>query len=166
MELAGSAAQNRFNLLFRKFIQVFTTANHPLVLFLDDLQWADSASLKLIGFLMAESQQGYLLILGAYRDNEVSPTHPLMRMLADIPSYDTISLAPLDRASINQLVVDTLTCSPAAAQPLTEWVYQKTQGNPFLPLNFSKPYTKRVLSPSIAKWVIGNATLPPCARPP
>lgn len=138
LELAGSAAQNRFNLLFRKFIQVFTTANHPLVLFLDDLQWADSASLKLIGFLMAESQQGYLLILGAYRDNEVSPTHPLMRMLADIPSYNTISLAPLDRASINQLVADTLTCSPVAAQPLTEWVYQKTQGNPFFTTQFLK----------------------------
>ncbi len=72
-ELSGTAAQNRFNLLFQKFIQVFTTKEHPLVIFLDDLQWADSASLKLMQLLMSESGSGYLLLIGAYRDNEVFP---------------------------------------------------------------------------------------------
>ena len=83
-ELSGSAAQNRFNLLLQKFIAVFTTPEHPLVMFLDDLQWADSASLNLLKLLMAESKTGYLLVLGAYRDNEVFPAHPLMLTLEDI----------------------------------------------------------------------------------
>ena len=75
-KLLGSGAQNRFNLLFQEFIQIFTAADHPLVIFLDDLQWADSASLQLVKLLMNESK--HLLMLGAYRDNEVSPIHPFM----------------------------------------------------------------------------------------
>jgi predicted ATPase len=83
-ELSGSAAQNRFNLLFQKFIQVFATKEHPLVIFVDDLQWADAASLKLMQLLMASEETGYLLLLGAYRDNEVFPAHPLMLTLEAI----------------------------------------------------------------------------------
>ncbi|NJM62233.1 MAG: AAA family ATPase, partial [Oscillatoriales cyanobacterium RU_3_3] len=83
-ELSGSAAQNRFNLLFQKFIQVFTAKEHPLVIFLDDLQWADSASLALLKLLLTEMETGYLLVLGAYRDNEVFPAHPLMLVLEEI----------------------------------------------------------------------------------
>ncbi|MDZ8222619.1 MAG: AAA family ATPase [Nostoc sp. ChiVER01] len=78
-ELSGSAAQNRFNLLFQKFIQVFTTPEHPLVMFLDDLQWADSASLNLLKLLMSQSNGGYLFIIGAYRDNVVSQIIPAAR---------------------------------------------------------------------------------------
>ena len=76
LELSGEAAQNRFNLLFPQFVQVFTSASHPLVIFLDDLQWADVASLKLLQLLIKDAK--YLLIVGAYRDNEVSLVHPLM----------------------------------------------------------------------------------------
>ena len=76
------AAQNRFNLLFQKFTQVFTSAEHPLVMFLDDLQWADSASLKLMQLLMADTK--HLFLIGAYRDNEVNPAHPLMLTLSEI----------------------------------------------------------------------------------
>jgi len=83
-ELSGSAAQNRFNLLFEKFIAVFTTIDHPLTLFLDDLQWADSASLNLLKVLIGDNQTGYLLLLGAYRDNEVFPAHPLMLTLGEL----------------------------------------------------------------------------------
>ncbi len=83
-ELSGSAAQNRFNLLFGKFIQVFTTKEHPLVIFLDDLQWADSASMNLMKLLMSGGERGYLLLIGAYRDNEVFPAHPLMLTLDEI----------------------------------------------------------------------------------
>ncbi|MEG4228378.1 AAA family ATPase [Microcoleus sp. N9_B2] len=141
-ELSGIAAQNLFNLLFHKFISVFTTKEHPLVMFLDDLQWADSASLKLMQLLVNESQLGYLLLLGAYRDNEVSPTHPLMLTLDEVSkagtALNTITLAPLDKISLNQLVADTLVCSPNLAQPLTELVYQKTQGNPFFSTQFLK----------------------------
>ena len=139
-ELSGTAAQNRFNLLFEKFIKVFTTKEHPLVIFLDDLQWADSASLKLMQLLM--SSDGYLLLIGAYRDNEVFPAHPLMLTLQEITSSEaiinTITLKPLSRESLNQLIADTLNCSLLIAKPLTQLVYQKTQGNPFFSTQFLK----------------------------
>ena len=139
-ELSGSAAQNRFNLLFNKFIQVFTTKEHPLVLFLDDLQWADSASLNLMKLLMSESEKGYLLLIGAYRDNEVFPAHPLMLTLDEIAKAEgkinTITLSPLSQENINYLVADTLSCSFQVADPLTELVYQKTKGNPFFTTQF------------------------------
>ncbi len=139
-ELSGSAAQNRFNLLFQKFIEVFTTAEHPLVLFLDDLQWADSASLQLIKLLMSDN--GYLLMLGAYRDNEVSPVHLFILTVEEIRKanaiVNTITLAPLDMADTNHLVADTLNCSRELAQPLTELIDRKTKGNPFFTTQFLK----------------------------
>ncbi|MEM9005273.1 MAG: AAA family ATPase, partial [Cyanobacteria bacterium P01_F01_bin.86] len=134
-ELSGTASQDRFYLLFGRFIQLFTTPEHPLVIFLDDLQWADLASLTLLKLLMDESQVGYLLVLGAYRDNEVFPAHPLMLTLNELQqqasSVHTLILNPLLQTDINQLVADTLRCKPAIAVPLSELVYQKTQGNPF-----------------------------------
>ena len=139
-ELSGSAAQNRFNLLFGKFVQVFTTKEHPLVIFLDDLQWADSASLNLLKLLMEDSEAGYLLVLGAYRDNEVFPAHPLMLTLDEMTkqgaNIDTLTLAPLDEVDITRLVADTLRCSVEVAIPLSELIYQKTQGNPFFTTQF------------------------------
>ncbi|MEG4862684.1 MULTISPECIES: AAA family ATPase [unclassified Microcoleus] len=140
LKLSGSAAQNRFNLLMQKFVQVFTTAEHPLVMFLDDLQWADSASLKLLQLLMEDT--GHLLVLGAYRDNEVSPAHPFMLAVDEIvksgATVNTITLQQLRLADLNQLVADTLICDLSLAQPLTELVYQKTQGNPFFSTQFLK----------------------------
>ncbi|MCW5313409.1 AAA family ATPase [Nostoc sp. KVJ3] len=162
-ELSGIAAQNRFNLLFQKFTQVFTSAEHPLVIFLDDLQWADSASLKLIELLMADT--GHLFLIGAYRDNEtalaspvgdatrtsretrptqclVNPAHPLMLTLSEIvktqAKINTITLTPLSQNQVNQLVADTLKCSETLALSLSELVYQKTQGNPFFATQFLK----------------------------
>ncbi len=141
-ELSGSAAQNRFNLLFQKFIRVFTTPDHPLVIFVDDLQWADSASLKLMKLLMGDANTGYLLFLGAYRDNEVFPTHPLMLSLDEIANsgatLNTITLNPLSLVDLNRLVADTLCCNLELALPLTELVYQKTKGNPFFATQFLK----------------------------
>ncbi|MEH1977474.1 MAG: AAA family ATPase [Nostoc sp.] len=141
-ELSGSAAQNRFNSLFLKFTQVFTALEHPLVIFIDDLQWADSASLKLMHLLMSEADIGYLLLIGAYRDNEVNPVHPLMLTLEEIQNFgatvNTITLASLDQISVNHLVADTLSCSLALAAPLTELVLSKTKGNPFFSTQFLK----------------------------
>ncbi|MEG4472054.1 AAA family ATPase, partial [Microcoleus sp. AT9_B5] len=141
-ELSGSAALNRFNLLFGKFIALFATAEHPLVIFLDDLQWADSASLSLMQVLMSQSEMGYLLTIGAYRDNEVFPAHPLMltleEMKKDSAIVNTLTLAPLSQSHINDLVADTLSCTKVIAQPLSELVYQKTQGNPFFATQFLK----------------------------
>jgi PAS domain S-box-containing protein len=143
-ELSGIAAQNRFNLLFQKFIEVFTTREHPLVLFLDDLQWADSASLQLVKLLMNDkmNNNGYLLLLGAYRDNEVSPAHPFILTVDELRkaaiAINTITLAPLDAGDVNHLIADTLSCPIALAQPLTELVMQKTKGNPFFLTQFLK----------------------------
>ncbi len=141
-ELSGGAAQNRFNRLFQKFIQVFTTAEHPLVIFLDDLQWVDSASLKLMQLLISETDTRYLLLIGAYRDNEVSPTHPLMLTLDEISKTEvkvnTITLAPLKHSDLNHLIADTLSCAEELAQPLTELVFRKTKGNPFFATQFLK----------------------------
>ncbi|MBP0018571.1 MAG: AAA family ATPase [Cyanobacteria bacterium SBLK] len=154
-ELSGSAAQNRFNLLFEKFIAVFTTREHPLTIFVDDLQWADSASLNLLKVLMGSDRMGYLLLLGAYRDNEVFPAHPLMLTLAELEkrcntegreraprkkqtAISTITLVPLSVGHINQLVAETLSCGVEIARSLTDLVYQKTRGNPFFTTQFLK----------------------------
>ena len=134
-ELTGSSAQNRFNLLFSKFLKVFTTKEHPLVIFLDDLQWADLASLKLMQLLMSEGEIRYLFLIGAYRDNEVSPVHPLMQTVNQMQisgvNIQTITLAPLKNTDVNQLITDTLNCQPEFAKPLRDLVYIKTKGNPF-----------------------------------
>ncbi|GAB1544748.1 hypothetical protein NUACC21_74240 [Scytonema sp. NUACC21] len=140
LELSATATQNRFNLLFQHFIQVFANTEHPLVIFLDDLQWADLASLKLMQLLMTET--GHVLMIGAYRDNEVSPTHPLMLTLQEIQKakmvVNTITLSSLTIADINSLIADTMSCSIQRAQSLTELVYQKTKGNPFFTNQFLK----------------------------
>ncbi len=153
-ELSGSAAQNRFNLLFQKFIQVFTTAEHPLVMFLDDLQWADAASFNFIQLLMSSQQLGNnnypadnniqsnltnqntsLLLIGAYRDNEVSQAHPLHITLEEIrktaANIQTITLEPLNQENLNCLLQDVLHCTDKVAVPLTKLVFSKTKGNPF-----------------------------------
>ncbi|CBN54342.1 trifunctional serine/threonine-protein kinase/ATP-binding protein/sensor histidine kinase [Kamptonema sp. PCC 6506] len=148
-ELSGSAAQNRFNRLMQKFIKVFTSQEHPLVMFLDDLQWSDSASLNLLQLLMNDTK--YLLVLGAYRDNEVSPVHPFITTVDDIvkagATVNTITLQPLSLMDVNQLVADTLNCEVSLAQPLTELVYQKTKGNPFFATQFLKAlHSDRLIS--------------------
>ena len=139
-ELSGTAAQNQFNLLFQKFTQVFTSDANPLVMFLDDLQWADSASLMLMQLLMTDTK--HLLLIGAYRDNEVNPAHPLMLTLSEIQktaaTINTITLAPLSQEQINQLVADTLKCTENLAWPLSRLVTQKTKGNPFFATQFLK----------------------------
>ena len=145
-DLSGSAAQNRFDLLFTKFVQVFTARKHPLVLFLDDLQWADATSLKLLKLLMTQASAkpgaGHLLLLGAYRNNEVFPAHPLMLTLHDIEkqstSITTLPLAALSETDITHWVADTLLCSPKVVQPLSQLVYQKAKGNPFFTTQFLK----------------------------
>ncbi|BAY92902.1 MULTISPECIES: trifunctional serine/threonine-protein kinase/ATP-binding protein/sensor histidine kinase [unclassified Tolypothrix] len=139
-ELSGTAAENRFNLLLQKFVQVFTNQEHPLVMFLDDLQWADSASLKLLQLLMQDTK--YLLLLGAYRDNEVSSTHSFIMTIDELKKSEVlvnkIILQPLSEAKLNQLVADTLNCELLPAQSLTTLIYQKTKGNPFFSTQFLK----------------------------
>jgi predicted ATPase/signal transduction histidine kinase/tRNA A-37 threonylcarbamoyl transferase component Bud32 len=134
-QLGVAESQNRFNRVFKQFIHVFTAAEHPLVLFLDDLQWADAASVNLVENLMTDPESQYLLLIGAYRDNEVSPTHPLMLMLETIQAFgatvEELLLKPLAAPHITQLVTDTFNCESSQAEPLADLLFQKTQGNPF-----------------------------------
>lgn len=134
-QLEPTASQNRFNLVFQKFISVFTQKEHPLVLFLDDLQWADSASIKLLQVLTCEPDSQYLLTIGAYRDNEVDATHPLMQTLAEIQAsgieINKIVLQPLAIVHVNQLIADTLNCEFERTKTLAELLFNKTNGNPF-----------------------------------
>ena len=133
--LASTEAQNRFNLFFQRFISVFATKEHPLVVFLDDLQWADLPSLKLIERLITDTDSQYLLIIGAYRDNEVNATHPLILTLEQInktqASVNQISLQPLSIIQANQLIADTLICPEESSKVLAELITAKTGGNPF-----------------------------------
>jgi len=157
-KLEGVAAQNRFNLLFQNFISIFATSEHPLVIFLDDLQWADSASLQLMKVLMGDTHRGYLLILGAYRDNEVFPTHPFIVTLAELEQdqgiISTITLDPLEPVDIDRLIADTLLCPTERVQPLSELVYQQTQGNPF----FTTQLLKGLYEDQLLKfnWSLGE----------
>lgn len=138
-QLGLNESQNRFNRVFKKFIQVFADKQHPLVLFLDDLQWADLASLKLIQVLAVDRDIQSLLIIGAYRDNEVSPTHPLIKTREKIEEAKTIvnsiNLQPLDIDSIEKLIVDMLQCTKQVnlekSEILAELIFAKTAGNPF-----------------------------------
>ncbi len=139
--LAGTAAENRFRLLFQDFIKVFTTQDQPLVLFLDDLQWADLASLQSIRQLLTQNV-GQLLILGAYRDNEVRSAHPLILTLKQLEQahviVNTIELHPLSQQDVDRLVADTLNCDLLLAQPLSKLINRKTAGNPFFTTQFLK----------------------------
>jgi serine/threonine protein kinase len=148
-ELGSTEAQNRFNFVFQNFIKVFTNPGHPLALFLDDLQWADGASLKLMQLLMTASYPG-LFLIGAYRDNEVSLAHPLMLTFNEITkngaNIERICLSNLDLSTIINFIADTLNCSKESANPLAKLVLFKTGGNPFFMNEFLKSlYTERLL---------------------
>ncbi|CBN54895.1 MULTISPECIES: trifunctional serine/threonine-protein kinase/ATP-binding protein/sensor histidine kinase [Kamptonema] len=134
-ELGATEAQNRFNLVFQKFIRVFCSVEHPLVIFLDDLQWADSATLKLLQVMMADEETKYLFLIGAYRDNEVNPTHPLIMTLEGLQNQgatiNQIILTALDIEHIAKLIADTVRMDRGSIMPLAELVVGKTQGNPF-----------------------------------
>lgn len=141
-KLGPTESQNRFNLVFQNFIRVFCDREHPLVIFLDDLQWADSATLKLIELMMRDEQTKYLFLIGAYRDNEVSPTHPLIMTLEDLRqegvTIEQMTLAPLGLQQIAELISETLHRDSESVKPLAELVILKTQGNPFFVNQFLK----------------------------
>ena len=148
--LAPTEAQNRFQLVFGNFIKVFTQPEHPIVLFLDDFQWADGASLNLLQLLMTAAESRYLFLIGAYRDNEVSPAHPLMLTLDELKKegsiINNISLSPLDLPNITQFISDALNCPLEKAVALAELVEGKTGGNPFFMIEFMKSlYTEKLL---------------------
>ena len=138
--LPPTEAKHRFHLVFHRFVGVFAHKDHPLVLFLDDLQWLDPASLKLMAYLVTRTDPQALFLIGAYRDNEVNPSHPLMPILNEIYESDVspqeLVLGPLSFGDLTQLVADTLLQPINAVTPLVKLVYGKTAGNPFFAIQF------------------------------
>ncbi|HUN96616.1 MAG TPA: AAA family ATPase [Bradyrhizobium sp.] len=140
LELAPQEAQRRFQMVFRQFIGVFARPEHPLALFLDDLQWLDAATLDLLEDLLSRSDLRNLFLIGAYRDNEVTAAHPLMRKLDAIKTaggtVKEIRLGPLAPAHIGQLIAQSVRCASEPIAPLTQLVHEKTGGNPFFAIQF------------------------------
>ncbi|MFL5344519.1 MAG: AAA family ATPase [Hyalangium sp.] len=135
-ELPPTETRNRFNRLFQRLLGVFATAEHPLVLFLDDLQWADLASLRLLQYLITHPDTPPLLLIGAYRDNEVSASHPLARALEEVrgaaAQVQELQLGPLAIEETRQLVAEALPgAAPELVEPLAGLLQEKTGGNPF-----------------------------------
>jgi PAS domain S-box-containing protein len=151
-ELPPTEAQNRFNLVFQNFIQVFCQKEHPLVLFLDDLQWTDSATLQLLQLIMTHANTQYLFLIGGYRDNEVSASHPAMLTLSEMEKQGVIvnhlSLSPLNLNQVNEFIAETLKTECASTQKLAELVWKKTQGNPF----FIKEFLKSLYAEQFLKF--------------
>ncbi len=134
-EVGATEAQNRFNRIFQQFVRVFCSKEHPLAIFLDDLQWIDSATLKLIELMLLDEQTQFLFLIGAYRDNEVSPTHQLVLTLDRLRNQGAvlqeIVLAPLTLEPLSQLIAETLHQNTDTVHSLAELVLRKTEGNPF-----------------------------------
>jgi predicted ATPase/signal transduction histidine kinase len=128
-------AELRFQTVFQRFVGVFARAEHPLVIFVDDLQWLDPATLTLIENLLLHPDTRHLLLIGAYRDNEVDAAHPLTLKLETLrragARLDQIVLSPLSIDNVNQLLCDTLRHAPDEMRPLAELVHGRSSGNPF-----------------------------------
>jgi PAS domain S-box-containing protein len=159
-EVSPQDAQARFQLVFGRFIGVFARQEHPLALFLDDLQWLDTATLDLIAHLVTQSDVRHLVLIGAYRNNEVSPTHPLIRKLEAIRQagaiVQNIVLAPLSRENLAQLIADSIHCEPDRVAQLAELVHEKTAGNPFFAIQFISALAEEGLltfDHSTAQWL-------------
>jgi PAS domain S-box-containing protein len=148
-DLPPQDAQGRFQLVFRRFIGVFARPQHPLALFLDDLQWLDAATLDLLEDLLTRPDVQHLMLIGAYRDNEVNSTHRLMRKLAAIrqagSTVQEIVLAPLARVDLERLIADSLHREPEHVAPLAQLVHEKTAGNPFFAIQFMSALAEEAL---------------------
>src|SRR5262245_10976632 len=153
-------AQRRFQLVFRRFMAVFARPEHPLALFLDDLQWLDAATLDLLEDLLIHPDVRHVLLIGAYRDNEVTAAHPLMHTLEAIRNagarVQEIVLAPLARDDVGRLIADALYCDQERAAALAQLVHEKTSGNPFFAMQFLAALVEEGLltfDHGAARWV-------------
>ncbi|HYZ84620.1 MAG TPA: serine/threonine-protein kinase PknK, partial [Bryobacteraceae bacterium] len=139
-ELPPQDAQRRFHLVFRRFMAVFARPEHPLALFLDDLQWLDAATLDVVEDLLVQGNMQHLLLIGAYRDNEVDSAHSLIRRIHAIRNagvmVQEIILAPLRLEDLGQLIADSLRYEPESTTELAQLVHDKTAGNPFFAIQF------------------------------
>jgi len=159
-ELGLAEAQIRFHHVFQKFIRVFGENQHPLILFLDNLQWADTASLNLLEFLLGGVENPYVLFIGTYRNDEVGPSHPLSAMLEALKRLKTavreISLENFTPAILNILISDALKTKTAEAQSLSDLVYKKTGGNALFAVQFLQSLPEEgllIFDYNVKRWV-------------
>ena len=142
-------SQNRFNLIFQGFIKILASKEHPLVMFLDDLQWADLGSLHLLKLFTTDSDIKHLFVIGAYRHNETPESHPFILTLNEIKKFETtvnnIFLEPLKEGDVNHLLSDTLNYPKEEVKSLSEILILKTRGNPFFINEFLKSLYKESL---------------------
>jgi PAS domain S-box-containing protein len=158
-DLPSQEAQTRFQSLFRRFLGVFASPEHPLALFLDDLQWLDAATLKLLEYLVTEPAVRHVIFIGAYRDNEVDLAHPLTRTLEGLHAKGAkirhIILQPLTQNDVACLVSESLRCEPERVSSLAALIFEKTGGNPFFTIQFITELEDEGLlafEPSAATW--------------
>ena len=149
-DLKGTEAQNRFNFTLLNFIKATARKEQPLVLFLDDLQWSDASSMNLLKVMMDEHDLRYFMIIGAYRLNEVSQEHSLMRIFSSLRAdnifFEEIRLEELTLRSVENLIGDLFHTRQADATELAEIIYQKTKGNAFYVHQFLKSiYEEKIL---------------------
>ncbi|HLP45490.1 MAG TPA: ATP-binding protein, partial [Candidatus Kapabacteria bacterium] len=156
-------ARNRFNYVFQRFIKAIATEKHPIVMFIDDLQWSDHASFNLLNLLMTDLQNQFILFIGAYRNNEVFPTHPLMVITEELRHQDvslsTIEVGNLSESNIQDLLKDTLRgANPVQNQDvnnLAALIYRKTDGNAFFTVQFLEKLYKEgflIFDPVQSTW--------------
>ena len=138
--LPPQEAKTRAHSAFRRFIGVFARPEHPFALFLDDLQWLDAATLDFLEDLLVQQDLAHLLVVGAYRDNEVDAAHPLVRKLSAIRQggglVQEVRLAPLSSSDLAHLISDSLHCESQSARSLAQLIFEKTLGNPFFAIQF------------------------------
>ena len=134
-DLPPQEAGSRFQMVFRRFLSAFAQPEHPLALFLDDLQWLDAATLELLEHLVTEPDVRHVLLVGAYRANELDPSHALVRTFERIRNAGTdvqeIALKPLAASDVRRLIADALRAEPEHVRPLAKLVFEKTAGNAF-----------------------------------
>jgi predicted ATPase/class 3 adenylate cyclase len=152
---------NRFNLVFQRFIRSICLADHPVVMFLDDLQWADPASLNLLKLLVTDEQSAFFLLIGAYRDNEVDPSHPLMitveESVRDAAVIHNVNLSSLGQAEIISLTRDALRDESETTKELGKLIFNKTGGNAFFTIELMKSlYEEHYIQYDVSnqKWII------------
>ncbi len=138
--LSGIEAQNRFNFLFTSLVNCIASKEHPLVLFIDDLQWSDQATLNLIETLFLDAQSSYFLLFGAYRDNEVDETHPFIKSMEQMKkegvTIGDLRIGNLTKEDVTGLLSETLDQSAERILELVDLIYEKTAGNAFFVNNF------------------------------
>ena len=156
-EVPPAAAKARFQMTLRRLIGVFARAEHPLALFLDDLQWLDGATLELLENILVQPEPQHLLLVGAYRDNEVDAAHPLMRKLSTIRESGAvvheIVLGPLEHRDLTRWFADALRCPTERALTLAQLVHEKTGGNPF----FANQFLQELVEDGLITFEPGDA---------